>query len=185
MIYVKLVAMNMNEGNKQHTKLCSQCMELKETGLTMSLYFKWRDQISRKSAIENAVKTLNANADIGLLNDGVCNDCSWLEYQSGKGIEVFDISDSSENVVNDRLMGRLKGLSGNSLFIWSDDDLSHAKKALECIGRSDIEVVGPSWLNLVGRQYKKYNQIAIDSKAWLIFTPQQIRNARNAVRYFD
>ena len=72
-----------------HKKICKNCLELKETGLTNNLFKIWKDLPDRISSIERSVRTLNPDFDETLLLDDVCFECS-LETHCVEGIVVVE-----------------------------------------------------------------------------------------------
>ena len=73
-----------------HTLLCEICLNVKPTGLSVSLYNQWRYNRGRRSAIERSIATLTSDFDIGLLHNGICFSCSCNNYDNCEGIEVSE-----------------------------------------------------------------------------------------------
>ena len=69
-----------------HTKLCTECITIKSTGLTLTEYESWHKHFSKRDLIAMQGKDI----DTSLLNDDICFECSLNNYDRGQCIVVTE-----------------------------------------------------------------------------------------------
>lgn len=71
---------------------------------------------------------------------------------------------------------QMKAAPAYSVFVWVNHDLYYPRRLAELIGRTDLEIVGPSWLTdqLIGR---RPSGLVIDHAAYRVLTGQQMQTA--------
>jgi len=80
----------MTTPSKLHTELCESCMEIKPTGMTIDQHQNWKQNIGRRSAMERSLTTLNANFDLSLLTEKVCNHCVEERHANSLGLTIVE-----------------------------------------------------------------------------------------------
>jgi len=70
-----------------------------------------------------------------------------------------------------------------SIYIWPNNNLLYPKSLAKKIGRDDLSIVAPSWLDHHWRGTSV--EISIDHATWSVMTSQQYRNLDHARYVFQ
>lgn len=61
----------------------------------------------------------------------------------------------------------IRALRPGGIFVWCNEQLTYPKSLAVSIGRTDIEIVGPDWLEQERYRWRELSDIAVDHAARL------------------
>lgn len=82
-----------------------------------------------------------------------------------------------------RTTAQMEASPVNSVYVWVNHGLAYPRRLAERIGRTDLEIVGPDWLEDRWRG-RRLSGLVIDHAAYQVLTAQQMENAYNMRAYY-